>query len=94
MKKLEKISFADTKENIISNLKKHINEIIGVINVEDKRKKIRKGKLLLVTDNTATFEFMLGDTHKELVSYLLSDFWRGVIRLEGVTFEALTNEEK
>lgn len=93
MKKIEKISFADAKDAIINNLKKHINETIGVINVEDKHKKIRKGKLLLVTDNTATFEFMLGDSYKELTSYLLSDFWRGAVRLEGVTFETLTSEE-
>ena len=86
MNKTERISYTDIKEKIITNMKLHINEMMGVINTSERHSKLRKGKLLIVTNTTVTFEFPLGETHKEVVSYLLSDFWRGIVILDGVEY--------
>ena len=86
MNKTERISYTDIKEKIITNMKLHINEMMGVIKTSERHSKLRKGKLLIVTNTTVTFEFPLGETHKEVVSYLLSDFWRGIVILDGVEY--------
>lgn len=90
MSKDEKLSFSDAKSTLIQNMSAYLNEEIGVTNTAERRQRTRKGKLLLVTDNIALFEFSLGMNHKETVSYLLTDLWRGIIRLDGVSVKELS----
>lgn len=93
MVKDERESFADSRSKLIENMNKHLNEEIGVINTSERNRRTRKGKLVFITDNTATFEFSLGENHTEMISYLLTDLWRGTIELEGVPFASLVDVE-